>query len=50
MRILRFLRRILRRALADVGKAANQTADSGSNRIDKFTGGSPGSMSGGPLG
>ena len=50
MRILRFLGRILKRALADISKSANQTANTGSNRIDKFTGGSPGSMGGGPLG
>ena len=49
MRILRFLGRIVKRAFADIGKAANDTADSGSNRIDKFTGGTPGGM-GGPMG
>lgn len=50
MRVLRFVGRILKRALADIGRTANQTANTGANRIDKFTGGTPGSMGGGPLG
>ena len=48
MRILRFLGRILKRALADVSKTANQTGDRGPNRNEKFPGG-PGSIGGGPL-
>ena len=39
MRILRFLARMLKRAFADIGKAANDTAGSGSNKVDKLHGG-----------
>ena len=49
MRVLRFLGRILKRALADIGKAANDTAGSGSNKIDKLHGGGTGTP-GGPMG
>ena len=49
MRVLRFLGRILKRALADINRTANQAASEGSNRADKFTGGGPGSA-GGALG
>ncbi len=49
MRVLRFLGRVLKRALADIGKAANDTAGSGSNKIDKLHGGGTGTP-GGPMG
>ena len=39
MRVLRFLGRILRRALSDINKAANDTAGTGSNKVDKLHGG-----------
>ena len=39
MRVLRFLRRILKRALADIGKAANDTAGTGANKVERLHGG-----------
>ncbi|MCY3895187.1 MAG: hypothetical protein OXG17_01825 [Chloroflexi bacterium] len=42
MRVLRFLRRILKRALADIGKAANDTANTGANRADQMMDGPTG--------
>ena len=49
MKILRFLGRILKRALADIGKAANESAGTGSNKVDKLHGGGTGTA-GGPMG
>ena len=36
MRILRFLGRIFRRALADIGKAANDTARTDANKVERL--------------
>ncbi len=39
MRVLRFLGRILRRALVDIGMAANQTARTDANKVEQLHGG-----------
>lgn len=47
MRVLRFLRRILKRAGADIVKAMNTSVNRRANKIDELTGGG---LGGPPLG
>lgn len=39
MRVLRFLRRILKRALADIGMASKVTAHTDANKVEQLHGG-----------